>query len=68
VVRGLVVHRIGSDPRTSEPLTDREEWLAALRDVAGLDLGGRPSRWRERLWERTLANHRAWEAGQADAG
>ena len=61
VVRGLMLLRIGSDAR-SEELGDRATWFAALHDLFGLRFDASPPGTVERLWERTLANHRAWDA------
>ena len=60
VVRGLIAMRVG-DARASEPLTDRKEWFAALRELCGLHFDATPPEVLDRLWSRTLANHRSWE-------
>lgn len=62
VVRGLVVLRVGSDAGKGEPLTDRNEWFDALRDVTHLRFDATPSEVLDRLWDRTLRTHREWEA------
>ena len=65
VVRGLSVIRVERDSRSSEQVTDRTEWFAALRDLCGLHFDASPRHVLDRLWDRTIANHRAWEeAGQ----
>ncbi len=62
VIRGLVLSRVGSNAATNEPLTERAEWFAALADVFGLRLDGCAAEARDRLWDRVLSAHRAWEA------
>lgn len=61
VVRGLTVIRIGSDTRSSEPLTHRQEWFDALRELCGLHFDAAPPEVLHRLWDRTVANHHSWE-------
>lgn len=62
VIRGLVLTRIGSDAGSGEPLTKRAEWFAALADVFDLRFDASQPEAVNRLWERVLAGHRAWEA------
>lgn len=62
VVRGLVVIRVGSDARTSEPLTERSEWFSALADLFGLHFASSPPEVLDALWARTVDAHRAWDA------
>ncbi len=62
VVYGLVVKRVGAGARTDEALTDRRRWLDALADLFGLTFAASAPGTTDRLWERTMANHRAWEA------
>lgn len=62
VVRGLVVSRIGRDARTDEPITDRGTWFAVLDELFGLRFDSSPLEVLDRLWSRTLDNHRSWEA------
>lgn len=64
VLRGLVLTRVGSDAHTGEPLTNRREWFDALADVYGLTFEASAPGTTDRLWDRTLATHRAWEASQ----
>lgn len=64
IVRGLVVTRVGSDARTGEPLTDRTAWFDTLADLFGLTFEASAPGTTDRLWERILATHRAWEASQ----
>jgi hypothetical protein len=45
-------------------LTARNDWFAALADVFDLRFEGAAPAVLDRLWERSLAAHRAWE----DAG
>ena len=44
------------------PLTERADWFAALADVFGLRFEAPPPDALDRLWDRVLAAHRAWEA------
>lgn len=62
VVRGLIVIRVGDEVRASEPLTDRAEWFEAPCELCGLHFDATPPEVLDRLWSRTLANHRSWEA------
>jgi hypothetical protein len=62
VVRGLMLSRVARDGLASETLTDRDDWLAALRDVVGLRLDGLGPDALDPLWTRVVAAHEAWEA------
>lgn len=62
VIRGLVPSRIGSNARTGEPLTDRDEWFAVLADIFDLRFEHSPPGACDRLWSRVVGQHRAWEA------
>jgi N-hydroxyarylamine O-acetyltransferase len=62
VIRGLVLTRLGQDAGAGEPLTERSEWFAALADVFDLRFDASAPEAVDRLWNRTLAGHRAWEA------
>ncbi len=62
VVRGLVVSRIGSDAHIDEPVTTRVEWFEVLADLLGLRFPATAPENLDRLWVRTLDNHRSWEA------
>ena len=64
VIHGLIVKRIGTDARASTPMIERCTWFAALGDLFGLTFEGSAPGTTDRLWERTLAAHRAWEASQ----
>jgi arylamine N-acetyltransferase len=64
ILRGLVLVRVGDGTAPAEPLTARDDWFGALADVFDLRFDATPPETRDRLWERTLAKHRAW----ADAG
>lgn len=64
IVRGLVVTRVGSGAHTGEPLTDRGAWFDALADLFGLTFEASTPGTTDRLWNRILATHRAWEASQ----
>lgn len=61
VVRGLRVIRVRASGRTTEALTDRAAWFGALHELCGLHFDQTPPEILDRLWERTLANHRAWQ-------
>jgi arylamine N-acetyltransferase len=61
VVRGLTLMRIGKDARTEE-MSRRDAWFDALHDLFGLRFDASPPGTTDRLWQRTLDNHRAWEA------
>jgi N-hydroxyarylamine O-acetyltransferase len=61
VVRGLILMRIGSHPRFQE-LSGRAAWFGALHDLFGLRFDASPAGTADRLWQRTLDNHRAWDA------
>jgi N-hydroxyarylamine O-acetyltransferase len=61
VIRGLLMMRIGSDAR-SEELSGRDSWFEALHDLFELRFDASPPGTADRLWERTLENHRAWDA------
>lgn len=58
-LRGLVLTRIGEGTAPGEPLTDRDDWFAALADVFGLCFDAPVA---HRLWTRCRAAHEAWEA------
>ena len=60
-MRGLVLTRIGSNARTDEPLTRRDDWFAALADVFGLRFPETTTEQLDRLWIRVLTAHRLWE-------
>ena len=67
VLRGLVVTRIGTDACTEEPLTDRRSYFEVLADRFGLTFPTAAPESLDRLWARTLAAHRAWEASGRSA-
>ena len=62
VVHGLVPKRIGEGARTGEALTRRTDWFDALADLFGLTFAHSAPGTTDRLWERTVEAHRAWEA------
>lgn len=63
VLRGVVLTRAGGDPADRpRELTGRREWFEALGDVFGLRFPGAPGAVLDRLWERTVEGHRAWDA------
>ncbi len=61
IMRGLVLSRVGDGTAPGEPLLDRASWFAALADVFDLTLEGLGDEGRNRLWQRCLAAHEAWE-------
>ncbi len=62
VIRGLVLVRIGRGAATGEPLTNRDDWFGALADVFDLRFDHSPPAAADRLWQRVVAGHQAWEA------
>jgi arylamine N-acetyltransferase len=62
VIRGLVLSRVGANARTQEPLTERDDWFAALADLFDLRFEHSPPGACDRLWSRVVDRHRAWEA------
>lgn len=62
ILRGLVLARVGAGTGPAEPLTERAEWFAVLAQMFGLRLYDSAPETLDRLWERTLAAHRAWDA------
>jgi N-hydroxyarylamine O-acetyltransferase len=62
VMRGLVLTRVGSDAAQGAPLTTRSDWFAALADVFGLHFEATSPDALDRLWQRVLAAHQAWES------
>jgi N-hydroxyarylamine O-acetyltransferase len=61
VIRGLVLSRAGSNARSHEPLTERDDWFAALADIFDLRFEHSPPGACDRLWSRVFNRHRAWE-------
>jgi N-hydroxyarylamine O-acetyltransferase len=49
-------------------LDDRDDLVTVLDEVFGIDPGALGPQRLDRLWERVVAQHRAWEAEQAAAG
>ena len=62
VIRGLILARIGEGAVSGEPLTNRDEWFACLAEVFGLRFDTTAPEALDRLWDRALAAHRAWES------
>lgn len=62
VVRGVIVSRIGTDAYSGEPITARDEWFDVLHDLFCLRFDSIAPEVLDRLWIRTLHNHRSWEA------
>jgi arylamine N-acetyltransferase len=61
IVRGLVFTRIGAAATTLE-LTERDDWFALLADVFDLRFETIAPQALDRLWEKSLAAHHAWDA------
>jgi arylamine N-acetyltransferase len=61
VIRGVVLARIGTNAFTAEPITRQAEWFNALADVFDLRFDATPE-FRQRLWDKVMEAHRAWEA------
>jgi N-hydroxyarylamine O-acetyltransferase len=61
IMLGLGLRRVDEAKAPGRALTVRVEWFDALADVFGLRFDGVEPRALDRLWERTLAAHRAWE-------
>jgi arylamine N-acetyltransferase len=68
VMHGLMVKRVGEAITTAVALTDRAQWFDALAEMFGLTFSASAPGAIDRLWERTLAAHRAWEAAQEAGG
>jgi arylamine N-acetyltransferase len=63
ILRGLMLTRVGEgEPHSSAPLTERGDWFGVLADVFGITFSSTAPEALDRLWERSLATHRAWEA------
>ena len=62
ILRGLVLTRVGAGPAPAEPLTQRADWFAVLADVFDLRFDAAAPEALDRLWKRSLAAHRAWDA------
>jgi arylamine N-acetyltransferase len=65
VIRGLVLIRVGEGAASSEPLTTRTDWFGALADVFDLRFETTASETLDRLWDRVVATHDAWDARRA---
>ena len=61
VIRGLVLLRVGDGASLTEPLTERADWFGALAEVLDLRFDGTAPETLDRLWNRVLTTHRAWE-------
>ncbi len=64
IMHGLVVKRIGRGARSSETLRDRRSWFDALNDLFGLNFEASPPGTTDKLWQRTVTAHEAWERTQ----
>jgi N-hydroxyarylamine O-acetyltransferase len=63
---GLGLRRVDDrEPAAARALTTRADWFAALTDVFGLRLDDADPDAIDRLWDKTLDAHRAWEEKQA---
>ena len=61
VMRGLVLTRLGEHATTSEPLTRRDEWFAALADVFDLRFDCSAPDALDTLWNRVRRGHEQWQ-------
>jgi arylamine N-acetyltransferase len=62
IMVGLALRRVdGGQAAKPRVFTERADWIDALRDVFGLRLVGAEPAALDRLWEKTLAAHQAWE-------
>jgi arylamine N-acetyltransferase len=66
VMRGLVLTRLGERAATSEPLTSRDEWFAALADVFDLRFESSAPDALDALWERVERGHEQWHEDGRD--
>jgi hypothetical protein len=62
IMRGLVLTRVGEGTAPDEPLTGRDDWFAALADVFGLRFEHLEDEQLDRMWDRSVAAHEAWDA------
>jgi arylamine N-acetyltransferase len=62
ILLGLVLSRAGSGASPAVALTNRDDWFGVLADRFGIRLDGCDPVARDRLWERVLGAHRAWQA------
>jgi arylamine N-acetyltransferase len=62
VMRGLVFARVGAGAAASEPITERSEWFGVLADELELRFDGIAPEVLDRLWDRVVTAHRAWDA------
>ena len=60
-MRGLVLTRVGSNATTAD-LTERHDWFDALAELFDLRFDGTAPETLDRLWEKSLEGHRAWDA------
>jgi hypothetical protein len=60
ILRGLVLSRVGEGTAPAEPLTERDDWFAALADVLQVGVASMTSDQRDALWARVSADHQAW--------
>lgn len=63
VLRGLVLKRIGDEPRTTE-LLEADEWFSALREVFDLPLTQVSNAAKRDLWANVSATHARWQQGR----
>jgi arylamine N-acetyltransferase len=62
IMRGLILTRVGIGTAPSEPLTERDDWFAALAEVFDLRFDATPPEALDRLWDQSITAHRAWDA------
>ena len=61
LLRGLVLHRIGTETAPERIITSEADWFDVLYEVFDLALDDVGSDDRHRLWERVSATHRTWQ-------
>jgi N-hydroxyarylamine O-acetyltransferase len=66
IMVGLGLRRVDENAAPARVLTDRTEWFDALAEVFGLRLDGTEPAALDRLWEKQIAAHGAWEDKQAE--
>jgi len=62
VIRGLILTRVGDGATSSEPLTNKTDWFAALADVFDLRFEATAPETLDHLWDQVVATHHAWDA------
>jgi N-hydroxyarylamine O-acetyltransferase len=62
ILRGLTLTRVGAGRAPEEPLTDRDDWFAALADIFDLTFDELEPAARDHLWRTVRTAHDEWEA------